>query len=832
MARFLENELRDLIPGPVEQSGRNLRDLDIPPTEASLSYIISGVEDRGTQIARDTIDRAGAMGSWAQGELWQRIAACPATGLPDHVAGLRSSLEDLARIDRYTLPAYSDTVSSWLDTVGSVAGKLNLDQTVRFQNGSIRFDAGPLVGALGDLAAQRLANVTLASLSAIPYAGWIVGILFSVGRAVAGASIDAMRIQEDLQDRATWARPSGLCGIAPDTGGQDAAAWHTTADRLVLENVMRETCPVPVREWFQDNDLIPLSDQGMANAAQQIDLTFALSPANIPTGYMSRTPTSQTGTAMIGIEDQDCGQSANKKTAIFPIRFPEAPTGSGYCPGLGRMVGRPVFVGRPARRNTGTEGAVLAQREIGDLLSASTAFCRQAEGLVMSAPWCFQVRTLELERRWKDAISGWRVLNSQGFAMDDIPGAFTLPQKTSRGVRLIGRERMTAAPWLLASRVKLRKSNGDLYTAIRPGPRVNGHFGGLFQTGEARAKFAASPFSLEIADQIDEFRYNLREYFDGFEIWSSHPAGHSQAPGATGYTIDDPFLDPNTDLSDFEQGASFATYGNAGDPMFREYAHPQQDWLELGPGTQRRKLALYDRERLAAWEKESSRVWPVWQGDSVFWKDPTGTFSATASVPVETMDIFKGVIEPWLYRVRKIQWEALDTLACAYTSHGAPAFDENPFLKQRLFARRQQLLTHPARFQVRMNDVVDDRGEGIFSNFRKVLRSYGVNDPSVMNPDIAPTDPGGGTLGLSQNIDVPPDPEGPGFTVQVYDPPDPMPEPPPPSIPAPPSGGVPVPASEPDPAVVPTEPKEGKDRSLLIGVAALAAGAVIAREAK
>ena len=131
-----------------------------------------------------------------------------------------------------------------------------------------------------------------------------------------------------------------------------------------------------------------------------------------------------------------------------------------------------------------------------------------------------------------------------------------------------------------------------------------------------------------------------------------------------------------------------------------------------------------------------------------------------------------------------------------------------------------------------MNDVVDDRGEGIFSNFRKVLRSYGVNDPSLMNPDIAPTDPGGGPLGLSQNIDVPPDPEGPGFTVQVYDPPDPMPEPPPPSIPAPPSGGVPVPAGEPDPAVVPTEPKEGKDRSLLIGVAALAAGAVIAREAK
>ena len=868
MARFILPELLTEIPGPFATSGRRLDDFDISGQEAGLSWLVGDVaaESLPAEIARDLVDRAACMQSWAWGETWQRIVSCPALGLPDHVGGLRVSLQDLAG-QGYTLPAPSVSGAPWMSTIADLAGQSGAAQAIRWQDGRIRFDAVPLVQGLGDLASQRVANICTAAVASVPFAGWAVALLFSVGRSIARGAIEAKRIQAQIDDRRTWARPSGLCGIAAGSQGQTTAAWHTTADRLVVDEVLQRCAPKSASQWFvgygpDAGQPRPQTDQSMAEAAKSIDLTYALLPHQIPSGQIQATQTgAQPGTLLIGEEDRDCSDSGQgPHVPIFSLRLAGAQEGSGYCPGLGRMVGRPVYVGRPGVTKGAdySPGVVLDRQDLGDILSAATTLCRQLEGLTLKAPWCFQVRTSEIERAWDQAIQGWADVALQ---LARRPGG-GIPNKTSRGHTIAGRQWMAPAPWLNVSKVLRRRSNGSTYEALIPGPVLTPYATGItpneiqnMSQNVARSVAghgpiaAWSPLEARIGQEIDEARYGLRSLFSVFDIWSDKPLGSSSFPGSIQALYDDPFLSDNVDLSRFPPGV-FEGFGSSEDAiLYREYAHPQQDWLTLTKNEHgRRTLRMYARSALADWEARARDAWPVIPGgvDPIRWRDPSGWYCADPDYLIETVDVMRGAIEPYLARVRSAQWKALDTLSCAYVSHGAPAFEDSPMLLQKLYFRRNQLKTDPARFAVNLADVVDDVGEGLLSNFRRVLVDFGVPDPLVSKPgalgggglssgpepdpidDFAtetPAPPADPIDDFATEIPTPPPPP-PGESLSVYVPPPEPPAPPPPlAVPSPPQGGQENPASEPDPDVVETQPK-GPGLGLGLALAGLAAVAI------
>ena len=853
MARFVLPELLSQIPGPFATSGRRLDDFDIPGEAAGLSWLVGDVaaESLPAEIARDLVDRAGCMQSWAWGETWQRIVACPAMGLPDHVAGLRDSLQNLAG-QGYTLPSPSVSGAPWMATVADLAAQSGAAEAIRWQDGRIRFDAGPLVQGLGDLAAQRVANICTAAVASVPFAGWAVALLFSVGRSIARGAVEAKRLQAQIDDRRTWARPSGLCGVAAGTPGQTTAAWHTTADRLVVDQILERCAPKSASQWFvgwgpDAGQPRPQTDQSMADAAKSIDLTFALLPHQIPSGQIQATQAgAQPGTLLVGEEDRDCGDEGDgPHVPIYSLRLAGAQEGSGYCPGLGRMVGRPVYVGRPGVTKGAeyTPGVVLDRQDLGDVLSASTTLCRQIEGLALKAPWCFQVRTAEIERQWNAAIEGWADVALQ---LARRPGG-GIPAKTSRGHTIAGRQWMAPAPWLNVSKVRRKRSNGSLYEATIPGPTLAPYATGITpeeiqDMSQDLARSVAghgpiapwSPLEARIGQEIDEIRYGLRSLFSVFEIWSDQPVGSSRFPGSIQSLYSDPFLSPNVDLSQFPPAAFEAFGADQNSIVYREHAHPQQDWLTLTRNDHgRRTLRMYARSALAGWEARARDAWPVVpeDADPIRWRDPSGWYCADPDYLIETVDVMRGAIKPYLERVKSAQWQALDTLTCAYVSHGAPAFEDSPMLLQKLYFRRNQLKTDPARFAVNLADVVDDVGEGLLSNFRRVLVEFGVPDPLVVKSgllggDGLSTGPEPEPIEDLEAATPTPPPPPPGEALAVYVPPEePPPPPPPPAVPAPPEGGQESPASEPDPDVVETAPK-GSGVGLGLALAGLAAVAV------
>ncbi len=105
--------------------------------------------------------------------------------------------------------------------------------------------------------------------------------------------------------------------------------------------------------------------------------------------------------------------------------------------------------------------------------------------------------------------------------------------------------------------------------------------------------------------------------------------------------------------------------------------------------------------------------------------------------------------------VRRVQEELLDTLVVAYCSQKQPAFRDET-LAQKLQERRDQLLTHPARWKVSRADVVDETFRGRLEaatpdSGRPLAAPVGSDfehEPVRVSPVSAPSDTGGSAGGL------------------------------------------------------------------------------------
>ncbi len=126
-------------------------------------------------------------------------------------------------------------------------------------------------------------------------------------------------------------------------------------------------------------------------------------------------------------------------------------------------------------------------------------------------------------------------------------------------------------------------------------------------------------------------------------------------------------------------------------------------------------------------------------------KDPTGVLTDKGTIgewgPVDEI-----AINPWCDDVRAMQMWALKTLQCAYVTQYAPAFrdiDPQNTLELELRNRREQLLTHEARFKIETRDVLDSVGP---DSYLALLKSSGVGKMGAGSltwaPGGAELDPG------------------------------------------------------------------------------------------
>jgi len=228
-------------------------------------------------------------------------------------------------------------------------------------------------------------------------------------------------------------------------------------------------------------------------------------------------------------------------------------------------------------------------------------------------------------------------------------------------------------------------------------------------------------------------------------------------------------------------------------------------------------MLLYRPELFEEWREKSSEL-GIGVPDSIFWKDPTGIFSDPSAV-IKTPNPLEMCVEPYLARVEQKQRDALDTLQCAYVSHSAPAFESGTpgeFLRAKLIERRTQLLSHPARFQVHLADVVDsvnNEPPNILSNYRAMLKASGVQNFGPGSLTLADPDDNDDPIGpQSVTFYAPPPPEDDPEQEQEDAPP----------LPVPMAGTI---ATKPDETIPDVESDRERRAGLLVPVA-IAAGAL------
>jgi hypothetical protein len=351
-----------------------------------------------------------------------------------------------------------------------------------------------------------------------------------------------------------------------------------------------------------------------------------------------------------------------------------------------------------------------------------------------------------------------------------------------------------------------------------------------------------------------EMMFGLRESVD-FSLWTRAPSG--ALCGDPGDSIFDDvqvrsdYYGGSMDLpmwwpTDYTKNSSAKSNWYKNNPRFWDI-HPERwgDGVEAVENPHHPSCSdmyLYRPEQFKEWREQSHRAGPWGPEEPIFWKDRSRTFSASSTATVKTWGPMGMCVEPYLERVEKKQWDALDTLQCAYVSHSAPAFEEGTpgvFLRARLIERRTQLLQHSARFEVHLADVVDSvdtEPPNILSNYRAMLKASGVGKFGPGGPQLAPGTPGEPEAWKGPadfEIEIPdPSPPGPGgpgsITVDVYQPPPPEDDPEQEQEEAPP---LPVPmggseiASKPDETIPEVESDEERRAGLLVPVA-IAAGAL------
>jgi hypothetical protein len=333
-----------------------------------------------------------------------------------------------------------------------------------------------------------------------------------------------------------------------------------------------------------------------------------------------------------------------------------------------------------------------------------------------------------------------------------------------------------------------------------------------------------------------EMMFGLRESLD-FSLWTRAPSGalcgDPGDPGFDASQVRSDYYGGEMDLpvwwpTDYTKSSSAKSNWHKKNPRFWDI-HPERwgDGVEAVENPHHPSCSdmyLYKPEQFKEWREQSHRAGPWGPEEPIYWKDRSRTFSASSTTTVQTWGPMGMCVEPYLARVEQKQWDALDTLQCAYVSHSAPAFEEGTpgaFLRARLIERRTQLLQHPARFDVHLADVVDsvnNEPPNILSNYRAMLKASGVQN---FGPGgLAPGQPQGPTT---------PGPGGPGsITVDLYQPPPPEDDPEQEQEEAPP---LPVPmagseiASKPDETIPDVESDEERRAGLLVPVA-IAAGAL------
>jgi hypothetical protein len=834
MARYLPEELDLIFPDP-KASGWHCGNLTPTEVQSKLSWLESGTGDPGADAAMATCDQAGLLCSFGTAEILHALASNPAIGIQQSKAGLLHGLEALAG-ENFTLPVSPNEAGdhSWFGTLSTLSGS-GSSGPVSWDGQRIRIDGTALAGSLGNLAIDKLATVAIGATAAIPFVGWLSASLLSVARVIKSKRDQASVLQAAAEEAQGWAQSSELCAL-PDLEGSGSSAWIGTADQIVAEKI--------VSQLKRSFDGTGCSAAALSEEARGSDLTWALLPSAIPSGDIDDGPSPSPGSYSSRRQDQDCAGGQGR--SVFTGRIASAMTGSGYLPGLG-FVGRPVFSARHGAnsRGTGSGGKISAALEpaglfersdLGELLSGSAALCQTIEGLILRSPWCYQVETWTIRARWREAIEGWGHLEALARAGIDM-----LPGKDLSGLELFGRSLVSPAPWLTVSRVKIKAEGGQLVSAIRPGPELLG--GGWPSGAPNPCPEEWSPFSpmnranqdpLGVAwrRQMLEMMFGLRSGLD-FSMW--HPTldriEYDCGPGFCSLTDaavarmdmfrgtrDLPMWFPTSSTGgELKHWGSFRPRSWGPDAQTRDIdAIPSPHW----PGCS--DMWIYRPQDSEEWRAQSDRAVPHGPEDPIVWRDRSGTFSAS-NAEIETWGVEQMCLEPYLQRVENKQRDALDTLQCAYVAHAAPAF-KNGFLKEKLRERREQLLDHPARFEVNLADVMDCAGDpGIFGNYRELLKQSGVgalwlsgDHPGPAPEDTTWTGPG-------------------GLKIELYDPPPPDPSDDPeaeqeaaPPLPVPTAGSMI--ASEPDGAIPEVESDRARRAGLLVPVAIVAGAMAITRK--
>jgi hypothetical protein len=89
------------------------------------------------------------------------------------------------------------------------------------------------------------------------------------------------------------------------------------------------------------------------------------------------------------------------------------------------------------------------------------------------------------------------------------------------------------------------------------------------------------------------------------------------------------------------------------------------------------------------------------------------------------------IVEPWANSIESMQRWALKTLQVAYITQSSPAIIKDSMLRGELKARREQLLTHDARFKVKVPDVLDNVGP---DSYLEALKAVGVGKMGAGSP--------------------------------------------------------------------------------------------------
>jgi len=111
----------------------------------------------------------------------------------------------------------------------------------------------------------------------------------------------------------------------------------------------------------------------------------------------------------------------------------------------------------------------------------------------------------------------------------------------------------------------------------------------------------------------------------------------------------------------------------------------------------------------------------------------------------ERFDINNSIPVKSLEKLRERQWKSLDTINVAYITPGFGAFKQNSDFKDRLELRKRQLLDHPAKYKVDINNVPD-------FEYKKELEKRGVTDRIT---HIAAFPPKEGVFGTDKEKEVP-----------------------------------------------------------------------------